>query len=241
MGTQLPQRKGAHPPPLFGPCLLWPNGRPSQQLLSSIKIFGNLFLRIITLLLRWLFCIYICWSCCRILTMLLCIATNICRRLERDKGPRTLEVTVGRCVNITVLTEHLLTEVPSFGWVHPSINGASVNFRNWQSMNPLYMGTCLYKWWNFRCYVFRLFTARSWQVAAGTFSVILQLPYGQRGRNGASLVPKARIADHRGLISQSSLVFIHWIRDFWKFSRLLVTHWYFRIVSNTRLNIVRAS
>jgi len=24
-----------HPPPFFGPCLLWPNGRPSQQLLSS--------------------------------------------------------------------------------------------------------------------------------------------------------------------------------------------------------------
>jgi len=30
---------GTHPPqqplPTFGPCLLWPNGRPSQQLLSS--------------------------------------------------------------------------------------------------------------------------------------------------------------------------------------------------------------
>jgi len=27
--------KGAQQPPLFGPCLLWPNGRPSQLLLSS--------------------------------------------------------------------------------------------------------------------------------------------------------------------------------------------------------------
>jgi len=31
VGTQPPQQ----PLPLFGPCLLWPNGRPSQQLLSS--------------------------------------------------------------------------------------------------------------------------------------------------------------------------------------------------------------
>ena len=29
------QWKGAQQPPLFGPCLLWPNGRPSQQLLGS--------------------------------------------------------------------------------------------------------------------------------------------------------------------------------------------------------------
>ena len=36
MGTELPPRKGAQqPPPLFGQCLLWLNGRPSQQLLSS--------------------------------------------------------------------------------------------------------------------------------------------------------------------------------------------------------------
>ena len=156
---------------------------------ALVKIFGNLFLRIITLLLRWLFCIYIRWSCCRILTMLLCIATNICKRLERDKGPRTLEVTVGRCteVSITVLTEHLLTEVPSSGWVHPSINGTSVNFRNWQSVNPWihYTWERAYKWRNFRGDMFRLFTARSWQVAAGTFSVILQLPCGQCGRNSA--------------------------------------------------------
>ena len=31
-GDQLPSRKGARQLPLFGPCLLWPNGRPSQQL-----------------------------------------------------------------------------------------------------------------------------------------------------------------------------------------------------------------
>jgi len=33
-GAQLP-RKGHSNPPLFGTCLLWPNGRPSQLLLSS--------------------------------------------------------------------------------------------------------------------------------------------------------------------------------------------------------------
>ena len=30
-----PKKKGHSSPPLFGPCLLWANGRPSQQLLSS--------------------------------------------------------------------------------------------------------------------------------------------------------------------------------------------------------------
>jgi len=30
-----PHMYRAQQPPLFGPCLLWPNGRPSQQLLSS--------------------------------------------------------------------------------------------------------------------------------------------------------------------------------------------------------------
>jgi len=34
-GDPAPPRKGAQQPPLFGPCLLWPNGGPSQQLLSS--------------------------------------------------------------------------------------------------------------------------------------------------------------------------------------------------------------
>jgi len=35
MGTQLPHGKQ---PPLFGPCLLWPNGRPSQQLLTELLL-----------------------------------------------------------------------------------------------------------------------------------------------------------------------------------------------------------
>jgi len=32
-------QKGPQQPPylIFGPCLLWPNGRPSQQLLTSCK------------------------------------------------------------------------------------------------------------------------------------------------------------------------------------------------------------
>jgi len=30
-GDSAPPRKGAQRPPLFGPCLLWPNGRPSQE------------------------------------------------------------------------------------------------------------------------------------------------------------------------------------------------------------------
>ena len=30
-----PHGMGHRPPPLFGPCLLWPNGRPCQQLQSS--------------------------------------------------------------------------------------------------------------------------------------------------------------------------------------------------------------
>ena len=31
-GVQRPLKRGTAPP-LFGPCLLWPNGRPSQLLL----------------------------------------------------------------------------------------------------------------------------------------------------------------------------------------------------------------
>ena len=34
-GDLAPPWKAAWQPPLFGPCLLWPNGRPSQQLMSS--------------------------------------------------------------------------------------------------------------------------------------------------------------------------------------------------------------
>ena len=36
-GDPAPPRKGAQQPPLFAPCLLWPNGRPSLQLLSSFS------------------------------------------------------------------------------------------------------------------------------------------------------------------------------------------------------------
>jgi len=34
-GPSSPQEKRTQQPPLLGPCLSWPNGRPSQQLLSS--------------------------------------------------------------------------------------------------------------------------------------------------------------------------------------------------------------
>jgi len=37
-GDPAPPWKGAQQPALFSPCLLWPNGRPSQQLLSSCYI-----------------------------------------------------------------------------------------------------------------------------------------------------------------------------------------------------------
>jgi len=30
-----PKRERSSPSPLFGPCLMWPTGRPSQQLLGS--------------------------------------------------------------------------------------------------------------------------------------------------------------------------------------------------------------
>ena len=33
--TPPPRKRDKSSPPLFGPCLLWPNGRPSQQLLRS--------------------------------------------------------------------------------------------------------------------------------------------------------------------------------------------------------------
>ena len=34
-GDPVPPKKEAQQPPLFGPCLLWPNGRPPQLLLST--------------------------------------------------------------------------------------------------------------------------------------------------------------------------------------------------------------
>jgi len=36
-GDPAPPRKGAHQPQLLGPCLLWSNGRPSQQLLTYLS------------------------------------------------------------------------------------------------------------------------------------------------------------------------------------------------------------
>jgi len=35
-GDPAPPWKGAQQPPLLGPCLLWPNGRSSQVLLSPL-------------------------------------------------------------------------------------------------------------------------------------------------------------------------------------------------------------
>ena len=35
MGTQLPLHKTGTQPPIFGPRILWPNGRPSQLMLST--------------------------------------------------------------------------------------------------------------------------------------------------------------------------------------------------------------
>jgi len=34
-GDQLPPQRGGAEPPIFGPCLLWPNGGPSQLLLIT--------------------------------------------------------------------------------------------------------------------------------------------------------------------------------------------------------------
>jgi len=40
-GDVAPPWKVAQQPPLFGPCLLWPNGRPSQQLVLYLAISIN--------------------------------------------------------------------------------------------------------------------------------------------------------------------------------------------------------
>jgi len=40
-GDPAPPQKGAQQPPLIGPCLLRPNRRPSQQLLSSCWAYGT--------------------------------------------------------------------------------------------------------------------------------------------------------------------------------------------------------
>ena len=38
-GAAPPPEKGKSTPPLFGPCLLWPSGRPSQLLLSCCSFY----------------------------------------------------------------------------------------------------------------------------------------------------------------------------------------------------------
>ena len=40
-GDPAPPRKGAQRPPFLGPCLLWPNGRPSQQLLHGLLFINS--------------------------------------------------------------------------------------------------------------------------------------------------------------------------------------------------------
>ena len=39
-GPSSPRPKGAQQPPLFGPCLLWPNSRPSQPLMGTCYILA---------------------------------------------------------------------------------------------------------------------------------------------------------------------------------------------------------
>jgi len=43
-GPSFPHGKGHTNPPLFGPCLLWPNGCASQQLLSSCALMTRCFI-----------------------------------------------------------------------------------------------------------------------------------------------------------------------------------------------------
>jgi len=47
------KRGTAAPPPLFGPCLLWPNGRPSQLLLSSCSPYEFCFSRVFSHITIW--------------------------------------------------------------------------------------------------------------------------------------------------------------------------------------------
>jgi len=62
------QHRHSSPSPLFGPCLLWPNGRPSQQLLSSFCINGRpKMAAVVTLLFINLNCILSTLICCGIL------------------------------------------------------------------------------------------------------------------------------------------------------------------------------
>jgi len=48
-GPSCPPEKGAQPPTqIFGPCLLWPNGRPSQLLLSTCNVCAFLLCCIVS-------------------------------------------------------------------------------------------------------------------------------------------------------------------------------------------------
>ena len=40
-GVPAPPPPMGHSPPCFGPCLLWPDGRPSQLLLSTCCLLDN--------------------------------------------------------------------------------------------------------------------------------------------------------------------------------------------------------
>jgi len=42
-GDPAPPRKGAQQPPSLGPCLLWPNGRPSQQGRSDEGVYRYIY------------------------------------------------------------------------------------------------------------------------------------------------------------------------------------------------------
>jgi len=45
-GDPAPPKRGTAPPPLFGPCLLWPNGCPSQLLLRACFFSHHPLLRV---------------------------------------------------------------------------------------------------------------------------------------------------------------------------------------------------
>jgi len=42
-GFELSSIRGSAQPPIFGPCLLWPNGRPSQLLLKWVTVIHLLY------------------------------------------------------------------------------------------------------------------------------------------------------------------------------------------------------
>jgi len=49
----LPTVRGTAAPPVFDPCLLWPNGRPSQQLLSSCSVRDGHPVSVVCSTTRW--------------------------------------------------------------------------------------------------------------------------------------------------------------------------------------------